>query len=136
MLAMYVILQSSLQMVCDYPDAYKGQPGFEFIQKIPTVWDKTKVIDASAGEWLIIARKKNEDWYIGTITNNAKRQIKLNFNFLPEGKYTAEIYSDAPDSDVNPNNLIKEVITLSNTDAITVNLAGGGGQVIHLVPHP
>jgi len=43
MLAMYVVLESYLGMVCDYPEAYEGQPGFEFIQQVPTVWDETKV---------------------------------------------------------------------------------------------
>ena len=75
MLAMYVILQSSLQMVCDDPDAYRDQPGFEFIKKIPTVWDETKVPDAEASKWLSIARRKNNDWYVGTITNNEKSRL-------------------------------------------------------------
>jgi alpha-glucosidase len=35
MLAMYVVLENYLQMVCDYPAAYEGQDGFEFIKAIP-----------------------------------------------------------------------------------------------------
>ena len=40
MLAMYVVLENTLGMVCDNPEAYIGQPGFEFIQQIPTTWDE------------------------------------------------------------------------------------------------
>jgi alpha-glucosidase len=46
MLAMYVVLESYLQMVCDYPAAYEDH-GFEFIKEVPAVWDETKVIDAN-----------------------------------------------------------------------------------------
>ena len=134
MLAMYVVLLNYLQMVCDYPEAYKDQPGFEFIKEIPTNWDQTKVIDAEVGEWLSIARRNNNDWYVGTITNNKKREVKLTFSFLPEGKYTAEIYSDSPDDDINPNHILREIININNKDTISVNLAEGGGQVIHIYP--
>ena len=55
-LAMYVVLENYLQMVCDYPDAYEGQPGFEFIKEIPTTWDEIKVQDAQIDSFLTIAR--------------------------------------------------------------------------------
>jgi alpha-glucosidase len=58
MLAMYVVLENYVQMVCDYPAAYEGQPGFEFIQAIPTTWDETKVPGAAVDEYLTIARRK------------------------------------------------------------------------------
>jgi alpha-glucosidase len=134
MLAMYVVLLNYLQMVCDYPEAYAGQPGFEFIKEIPTTWDETKVIDAKVGEWLSIARRKNNDWYVGTITNNSKRKAQLNFSFLPEGLFNAEMYTDAPDDNFNPNHLVKEVIKINNKDTISVNLADGGGLVMHIYP--
>jgi alpha-glucosidase len=133
MLAMYVVLQSSLQMICDYPDAYKGQPGFEFLKEVPTVWDETKVLSAKVGQWISIARRKNDDWYIGSITNHSPRQLKLSLDFLPEGNYEAIIYADAADSEEKPDDLEKKMMDVTNKDTIKVNLVGGGGQVIHLV---
>ncbi len=106
MLAMYVVLENYLQMVCDYPEAYEGQPGFEFIKEIPTVWDETKVVDAKTGEYIAIARRKNDEWYVGIITNHEARQITIPLTFLNQGKYTAEIYTDANDSVANPNHLV------------------------------
>ena len=134
MLAMYVVLLNYLQMVCDYPEAYKDQPGFEFIKEIPTNWDQTKVIGAEVGEWVSIARRKNNDWFIGTITNNKKREVNLSFSFLPEGEYTVENYSDAADDNTNPNHIIKEIININNKGTIPVNMAKGGGQVMHIYP--
>ena len=133
MLAMYVVLENTLSMVCDYPAAYEGQSGFDFIKQVPTVWDETKVPDAKAGEFVAIARKHNNDWYIGSITNHNARQISIPLNFLDEGNYEAEIYSDANDVNVNPNHLNKEIKTLTKKDSITVQLAAGGGLAVRLV---
>src|SRR5205807_8913900 len=77
MLAMYVVLQSPLGMVCDYPAAYEGQPGFEFLKEVPTTWDQTKVIDARVGEYIAIIRKKGRDWYAAAITNHSPRVVSV-----------------------------------------------------------
>ena len=133
MMAMYVVLENYLQMVCDYPEAYEGQPGFEFIQQIPTVWDETKVLDAQPGEYIVIARKNNNNWYIGAITNNKARNISIAFQFLKEEKFEATIYSDAEDTDVNPNHLRKEIIQLNKNNSFTLKLSAGGGAVLQLI---
>ncbi len=132
MLAMYVVLENYLGMVCDYPEAYEGQPGFEFIREIPTVWDETKVPDATVGEYITIARRRGNDWFVGTITNHAARQITMSFSFLKDGKYTADIYTDAGDTDVNPNHLNKQTIAVSRETVQDISIAPGGGMVIHL----
>ncbi len=130
MLAMYVVLENTLGMVCDYPDAYLGQPGFDFLQQVPTVWDETKVPAAKVGEYIAVARRKNDDWFMGILTNHAARTLRVSLNFLPPGTYKAEIYSDAPDTDQNPNHLVQERREYNPTDSIDVAIAAGGGQVI------
>ncbi|MEO6845149.1 MAG: glycoside hydrolase family 97 protein [Ginsengibacter sp.] len=133
MMAMYVVLESYLSMVADYPAAYEGQPGFEFIKQVPTVWDEIKVPDAEVDKYVTIARRKGSDWYVGTINNKEARTIHIPLTFLSEGNYSAELYSDAPDVDESPNHLTKQVITVNSSDVITVNLADGGGQVMRLI---
>jgi alpha-glucosidase len=133
MLAMYVVLENYLQMICDYPAAYEGQDGFDFIKKIPTTWDETKVINAKIGEYITIARRKDNDWYVGTINDHSARDLTISLNFLQDGNYIAETYSDAEDVRVNPNHLKKETRTVTKQDVITARLASGGGQTIHLV---
>jgi alpha-glucosidase len=132
MLGMYVVLESYLGMVCDYPAAYEGQPGFEFLQEVPTTWDETKVLDAAVGGYISIARRRNNDWYIGSITNHEERTLKISFDFLPAGNYSADIYTDAPDANEDPNKLVKQTRTISNKDSITVQLKKGGGEVMGL----
>jgi len=132
MLAMYVVLENYLPMVCDYPDAYIGQPGFEIIKKIPGSWDATHVIAAELDKYVSIARRKNDSWFVGTITNNDAREININFSFLPAGKYETEIYSDAADANENANHLIKEKKIVDKNTTLKLALAPGGGNMVIL----
>jgi len=132
MLALYVVLENYLQMVCDYPAAYEGEQGFDFIKEVPTTWDETKVIDAKVGEYISIARRKNNDWYIGTITNQSQREINIPLSFLEEGTYIAEIHKDAGDTNENPNHLIIEKRTVNQNQTLSLKVASGGGLAIHL----
>jgi alpha-glucosidase len=132
MLAMYVVLENYLQMVCDYPAAYEGQPGFEFIKEIPTTWDEIKVIDAKVNEYILIARRKNNEWYVGAINNHEARPVTIPLLFLGEGKYDAEIYSDADDTNEDPNHFTLQKRTVEKEDNLSLKLAAGGGLVIHL----
>jgi len=130
MLAMYVVLENHLSMVCDEPDAYLGQPGFDFIETIPTVWDETRVVGAEAGQWITIARRKGNDWWVGTITNGMARSLTVSLDFLPGGTYRAEMYSDTPDAVENPNHLTRESRQVIPSDKLQLSLAAGGGQVV------
>lgn len=131
-LAMYVIMESYLQILADYPDAYKGQPGFDFLTQVPTVWDETRVPVAEVDQHVTIARRKGADWFVGSITNSMAREVTIKLDFLPEGTYTADLYADAPDVDQNPNHLTQRTRTVSRADVLTVKLASGGGQVMRL----
>ncbi|MFC4870676.1 glycoside hydrolase family 97 protein [Negadavirga shengliensis] len=133
MLAMYVVLESYLASLCDYPAAYEGQQGFGFLKEVPTTWDETLVPDAEVGNYITIARRKGTDWYIGSLNNGEPRTIKVPLDFLAPGDYTAEIYTDAPDVAQNPNHLIKQIQTVNRNDVLTLKLASGGGQVMRLV---
>lgn len=134
MLGMYVVLESYLGMVCDCPAAYEGQPGFEFIRKVPTTWDETVVPAASVMEYVCIARRKGNEWWIGAINNSQARHIGFKADFLDGQEYTAEFYTDAPDTDAHPNNLQKKRVTLHKGDPIQLVLANNGGAAIHLYP--
>lgn len=134
MLAMYVVLESYLGMICDTPQAYEGQLGFEFLQIVPTTWDKTVVPDASVNEYIAIARKQGEDWYVGAINNSQARKVEIALDFLGKGSYKVTLYKDAKDTDTNPNHLIKETLTVTAKDKITLPLASDGGAAMQIQP--
>jgi alpha-glucosidase len=132
MLAMYVVLESYLPMVCDYPAAYEGQPGFEFIEAVPSTWDETRVPSAAPGQWVTIARRKSDDWYLATINGPIARTLSIPLGFLPPGRYEATIYEDAPDAALHPNRLAKTVRIVGPGDILPSPLAAGGGQAVIL----
>ena len=135
MLAMYVVLESYLGMICDTPEAYEGQPGFEFLKAVPTTWDQTVVPNASVNEYVTIARKKGEDWFVGTINNSQARSIDVDLKFLDKDKkYKITIYKDAEDTNIDSNKLVKEVEEITYRDKITLPLASDGGSVFHIQP--
>jgi len=133
MLGMYVVMESYLHMVADYPQAYEGQPGFDFVRNVPTVWDETKVLNGEPGEFLTIARRHGNDWYVGTINNSQPRTLNIPLNFLPTGNYKTEVYLDAKDVATNPNHLTKQISITNSSDMLIAPLGAGGGQVMRLV---
>jgi alpha-glucosidase len=132
MLAMFVVLESYLPMVCDYPAAYEGQDGFEFIKAIPAVWDETRVPEAVPGSWVTVARRKGTDWFVGTINNGTARNVNVPLGFLSPGQYQATIYSDGNDVATHPDQLDRRIRLVTSTDVLSVPLAAGGGQAILL----
>lgn len=132
MLAMYVVLENSLSMVCDYPDAYIGQPGFEVIQQMPTTWDETKVPAGVPDQFITVARRKKDKWFVGTINNNESKEVTIPLNFLGKGNYKAEIFSDAADANENANHLTKQMKIVNSNTKLKLSLAPGGGNVIIL----
>lgn len=132
MLAMYVVLENYLQMLCDYPAAYEGEAGFSFLCTVPTTWDETLVLSATLNEQVTMARRKQDRWYIGGITNNKARTIPVSFGFLGEGDYTAEIFSDAADVTQLPNHLTHALRTVNRETLMNLDMAAGGGFVMVL----
>ncbi|NML65670.1 glycoside hydrolase family 97 protein [Hymenobacter sp. RP-2-7] len=132
MLAMYVVLESYLGMVCDYPAAYEGQPGYEFIRALPTVWDETRAPLAEVAQYVCVARRKGADWYVGALTGSQARTLALKLDFLPPGQYEATLFADAPDVATAPNHLLKTTLAVSRQTTLPLALAAGGGQVLLL----
>lgn len=129
-LAMFVVYESPLGMVCDDPSAYRGQPGLEFIREVPTSWDATKVVDGAIGEYCAIARQHGADWYLGAMTDWTARPMKLPLAFLGQGKYEATLYQDGPDADDHPTHLTVTRRTVTSDTTLTVRLAQGGGLAV------
>ena len=138
-LALYVVLFSPLQMAADLPENYEGRPEFRFIRDVPTTWDETRVLDAEIGDFVVIARRKGDAWYLGAITDENARELQVPLSFLEPGrKYEAQIYADGKDADFEKNPAAVEISarTAQNSDVLTVKLARSGGQAVSLKPLP
>ena len=127
-LAMYVVYESPLQMLADSPSNYLKEPEcMEFLAKVPTVWDETKVLDAKVADYLLIARKSGSEWYVGAMTDWTGRELTVDFSFLGPGQHSIEIYKDGINADRHGNDYKKETSKVSASDTMKIKLAPGGG---------
>ena len=133
-LALYVVLESPLQMVSDFPEHYEGQHDFEFIKQVPTTWDEVRVIAGRPMENVTVARRSGKDWYIGSITNWDAPTVKVPLSFLGEGKYTAEIYADAADAGTNATHTEFTKQTVDRNSVLEVKMVSGGGNAVWIHP--
>jgi len=133
-LAMYVVYESPLVMVSDYPEAYEGQPGLEFIEKVPTVWDDTKVLGGKPAEHVAIARRHGDGWWIGAMTNWDGRDLDLPLDFLGAGEYEATVFADGADAATVATSLEIAKKTVKAGDRLALKLAPGGGAAVMLMP--
>jgi len=133
-LAMYAVYEAPFQMVSDHPKAYQDQPAFEFIQRVPATWDETRVLNGEPGEYVTIARRRGNEWFLGSLTNWTPRQLDLTLSFLGDGRYTAEIYQDAEDADRYPKNVRVLKETVDRNSHLKAPLAPGGGYAVRFVP--
>lgn len=129
-LALFVVFESPLQMVADHPGAYEGQKELAFLRAVPATWDETRVLNGAIGEYVTIARRSGDEWYLGSITDWSPRSIEVPLRFLGPGKYVAEVYSDPPGSAADPKTSVREEKAVDSTMTLTLKLASGGGQAI------
>jgi alpha-glucosidase len=133
-LAMYVVYESPLQMLVDYPAAYENGIGIEFLELVPTSWDRIEVLGGEVGDYITIARKKGNEWYVGSMTDENARTLKIPLKFLDQNRYIAYIYADAPDADTNPTHVTVKKVMVTPSDTITASLAPGGGMAVRITP--
>jgi alpha-glucosidase len=133
-LAMYVCFDNPNPMVADYPTAYEGQPGFDFLKLVPTWWDETRVLIAEVGAVLVTARRKGKTWYVGGLSAKMPRGINLPLSFLGAGRYTAKLWKDASDAESHPNRLTTESMPVTSGDKLSLHLALDGGFVGQFAP--
>jgi alpha-glucosidase len=136
-LAMYVVFEAPLQMLSDNPTIYmKEKECTGFITSVPTTFDETVPLDGKVGEYLAIARRKGNTWFVGAMTNWTPRDLTLDLSFLPNGTYEAEIFKDGVNADRDGTDYKREVVNISKNDKPTIHLAPGGGWAARIYPKP
>lgn len=134
-LAMYVVFESPLQMLCDIPTHYYKEPeAMEFLKEVPSVWKNTVPLQAKVGDYIAVARQaKNNDWYIGAMTDWTARDLNLDLSFLGDGKYKMMVWKDGVNADKNAKDFKQETIEVDKNTKLTIKMTTGGGYVARLV---
>jgi alpha-glucosidase len=133
-LAMYVVYDSPLQMVSDYPGAYRNEPGADFLRVVPASWDETRVLAGSIGEFIIVARRRGESWFVGAMTNEPGRTLSLPLAFLKKGAYRVTGYADGQAAATDPKQISRTVRIVRPRETMTLTLAPSGGYAAQFSP--
>jgi alpha-glucosidase len=131
---MYVVYESPLGMLADYPESYDTKPGMEFLEKVPTVWDDTRALSGEPAKYVTVARQRGNAWYLGSMTNWDARDLEISLDFLGQGEYEARIFADGADADKVATSLSVSNKRVKASDKLNVHLAPGGGLAAIFTP--
>ncbi len=136
-LAMYIVYEAPFSMLADNPTNYMREPeSTGFIAGVPVTFDQTLSLDGQVGQYIAIARRKGNEWWVGAMTNWSARDCTLDLSFLPAGKYRATILRDGINADRDGTDYKMETIVVSGGGRLPIHLAAGGGWVATIVPAP
>ena len=129
----YVIFESPLCMLCDGPSAYRKEPEcLSFISRIPTVFDDSLGLGGEVGQYILMARRSGDTWYVGGTTNWDPRDVSIDLSFLEAGNWKAEIYRDGANADRHATDFKHEFKDVKAGDKLDIHMAPGGGFAVVL----
>jgi alpha-glucosidase len=134
-MALYVVFESPLQMLSDNPQHYRQEPEVtRFIAAVPTTWDESRALLGVSGDYVAVARRKGDTWWVGALTDWESRTLTIDLSFLKGGPYRMEFYRDGINADRHGGDHVREVATVERSGKLDVRLAQGGGWVARLSP--
>ena len=136
-LALYVVIYSPVQMACDLPENYVNKPAFQFIKDVGVDWEQSVALNGEVGDFVTMAREERGtgNWFVGGISDENKRDVTIDFNFLEAGKkYVATLYKDGPKAHfkTNPTSVSIEKFEVDNTSSKAITMVEGGGFAISI----
>jgi alpha-glucosidase len=127
-LALYVVFESPLQMLADTPTNYEREPeAMEFLRAVPSQWDETRVLDARIADYVLVARRRGSDWFVGAITDWSARDLEVDLSFLPAGSFQLVEYRDGLNADRHAEDYRKATHSVTKATRHKIHLAEGGG---------
>jgi alpha-glucosidase len=134
-MAMFVVYESPLQMLCDSPSQYAKEPEMmSFLGPVPSVWDETIVLDAKLGDYVLVARQSGEEWWLGAMTDWTPRELEANLDFLGKGKFKAQIFQDGANAHRAGTDFKQIKMDVTARDVLKIKMAPGGGWAARIVP--
>lgn len=134
-LADRVIIYSPYMTACDLIENYTVQPAFQFFRDLDPDWEWSKALDGEIGEYIVIARRAGDTFFIGAGTDEQAREVTVSLDFLKRGlTYEATVYSDTLGvSDKSLYSIQRQLVTAS--DSLRIRMAKDGGQAVSFIPY-
>lgn len=127
-MALYVVLESGVQMLADVPARYyQNEDCTRYIASVPTTWDETRALEAKAGEYVVVAKRKGNKWFVGGITNGESRDFKLKLDFLGAGQHKMTAFKDGVNADYQAMHYNKVEQTVTSATTVDVHMERNGG---------
>lgn len=134
-LAMYVVFESPLQMLADNPSHYRNETAcMEFLASVPSVWDETVVLEAKVADYILLARRSGDTWFIGAMTDWDPRDLTVDLSFLGNGKFILRSWEDGANADRYAEDFTVDEQLVGSSDSLRVHLAPGGGFAAIAIP--
>ncbi len=127
-LATYVVQDNPLPMVADTPAHYAGATGFDFVARTPETWDETRVLAGAPGQYVVIARRKGAQWWVGAMTDGHARTITVRLTMLRAGAWRLDGYADGDGA----NRARHFTAQVHRGQSLVLHLAEAGGYAAHL----
>lgn len=129
-LGMYVVFESPLQMLSDNPSNYYREPEcMQFLEAVPSVWDDTKVLDAKVSDYILVARRSGDTWFVGAMTDWSPRELELDLGFLGDGNYKLQIWKDGINAAKHAADFAQQEMDVNSNSKVDIEMAPGGGWV-------
>lgn len=126
-LGMYVVYESPLQMLADSPsEYYKEEDCMKFLSQVPVVWDETKVIEASVGKYVVVARRHGDKWFIGGMCGTKGAKFEIDLDFI-KGNKKVTYWKDGVNVDMNAEDFKMGTLELKQGEKLTIDMYDGGG---------
>lgn len=137
-LAHYIVHESPLTMLADNPTIYqKEQECTDFISSLPALYDEMRCLKGEMGKYIVMARRKADNWYVAGETNWDARTVEFNLDFLPEGKYEMTLFQDGKNAGKVATDYVASTQTFTispaQTKAVEIQMASGGGFAARFV---
>jgi alpha-glucosidase len=131
--AMFIVYESPIQLFSGNPSQGMLEPTFmELVGSIPTTWDTTIIIDGKVGDYIVTARKKDDSWFVGAMTNWTPRELLLDLSFLENEDYDATICEDGLNADRYASDYSLQSKVINRSGKLTIKMAPGGGYILRL----
>ena len=133
-LALSVVFESGWLHFTDKAEAYLAlaQPAQDFLKAVPVAWDDTRFVAGEPGEFIVLARRKGDTWYLAGVNGQDRpREERLRLTgWLPTGRYAFTRIGDGPTA----REFSTDQTTVESAQDLSVKFLPQGGFAATLKP--
>jgi alpha-glucosidase len=121
-MALAVVFESGWQNIGATPEGLAETEAKSFLKNLPAAWDDIHFIDGYPDDFCVLARRKDNDWYLAGINAGNDKTVSVPLDFLKQGTYIIHLFSD----DANGKVTVKEM-EADTQNPLDIQLIPNGG---------